>query len=131
VRSAQAQRRQILALLRASRPPVTELARELAIDQLGASEHLRVLREVGMVLNRKVGKQRRYGLDARGLRPVHEWTGRFEQFWNESFDRLDAYVHDLKQVRQEERSAPESACSTAWTRAGSPWSPSKRSRRSG
>ena len=43
-----------------------------------------------------------YGLDARGLRPVHEWTGGFEQFWNESFDRLDAYMQDLKQARQEE-----------------------------
>jgi aspartate carbamoyltransferase catalytic subunit len=45
---------------------------------------------------------RLYGLDARGLRPVHEWTGGFERFWNESFDRLDAYVQDLKQARQEE-----------------------------
>ena len=39
---------------------------------------------------------------ARELRPVHEWTGGFERFWNESFDRLDAYVQDLKQARQEE-----------------------------
>jgi DNA-binding transcriptional ArsR family regulator len=61
-----------------------------------------VLREVGLVRDRKPGKQRLYGLDARGLRPVHEWTGGFERFWNESFDRLDAYVQDLKQARQEE-----------------------------
>ncbi|MCX5096681.1 hypothetical protein OOK36_49830 [Streptomyces sp. NBC_00365] len=47
-------------------------------------------------------EQRLYGLDARGLRPVHEWTGGFERFWNESFDRLDTYVQDLKQTRQEE-----------------------------
>jgi hypothetical protein len=46
-------------------------------------------------------KQRLYGLDARGLRPVHEWAGGFEQFWNESFDRLDEYVQDLEQARQE------------------------------
>ena len=39
---------------------------------------------------------------ARGLRPVHEWTGGFERFWNESFDRLDAYVQDLKQTREAE-----------------------------
>jgi hypothetical protein len=52
--------------------------------------------------DRKAGKQRLYGLDARGLRPVHEWTGGFERFWNESFDRLDAYVQDLKQARQEQ-----------------------------
>jgi len=54
------------------------------------------------VRDRKAGKQRRYGLAADGLRPVHEWTGGFERFWDESFDRLDAYVQDLKQARQEE-----------------------------
>ena len=59
-------------------------------------------REVGLVWDRKAGKQRIYGLDARGLKPVHEWTGGFERFWNESFDRLDSYVQDLKQTQQEE-----------------------------
>ena len=34
--------------------------------------------------------------------PVHEWSGGFERFWNESFGRLDAYVQDLEQARQEE-----------------------------
>jgi DNA-binding transcriptional ArsR family regulator len=63
---------------------------------------LRVLREVGLVQDRKAGKQRLYGLDARKLQPVHEWTGGFERFWNESFDRLDAYVQDLKRTRQKE-----------------------------
>ena len=67
------------------------------MTQPGASKHLRVLREVGLVRDRKAGKQRLYGLNARELRPVHEWTGGFERFWNESFDRLDAYVQDLKQ----------------------------------
>jgi hypothetical protein len=67
-----------------------------------ASKHLRVLREVGLVRVRGAGKQRLYDLDARGLRPVHEWVGGFERFWNESFDRLDTYVQDLKQTRQEE-----------------------------
>ena len=52
--------------------------------------------------DRKAGRQRLYGLDARGLRPVHEWAGGFERCWNERFDRLDAYVQDLKQTRQEE-----------------------------
>jgi hypothetical protein len=54
------------------------------------------------VRDRKAGKQRLYGLDARGLRTVHEWTDGFERFWNESFDRLDAYVQDLNQAMQEE-----------------------------
>ncbi|NDK92173.1 winged helix-turn-helix transcriptional regulator [Gordonia desulfuricans] len=93
---AEPQRREILTLLRSGERPVTEVARELGLSQPGASKHLRVLREVGLVRDRREGKQRVYGLDARGLRPVHEWTGGFEQFWNESFDRLDAYVRDLE-----------------------------------
>ncbi|MFT4164936.1 MAG: metalloregulator ArsR/SmtB family transcription factor [Microlunatus sp.] len=96
-RGAEPQRRHILTLLRTGERPVTELALELGLSQPGASMHLRVLREVGLVRDRKVGKQRIYGLDARGLRTVHEWTGGFEQFWNESFDRLNAYVQELKQ----------------------------------
>ena len=99
---AERQRREILVLLRAGEGPVTELAHELGITQPGASKHLRVLREVGLVRDRKAGKQRLYDLDARGLRPVHEWAGGFEQFWNESFDRLDAYVKDLERTRREE-----------------------------
>jgi DNA-binding transcriptional ArsR family regulator len=99
---AEPQRRDILALLRSGERPVTDLARELGMSQTRASKHLRVLREVGLVRDRKAGKHRLYGLDARGLRPVHEWAGGFEQFWNESFDRLDAYVQDLKQAEQEE-----------------------------
>src|SRR5687767_11519370 len=98
---AEPQRRQILVLLRTGERPVTELARELGIAQPGASKHLRVLREVGLVQDRKSGKQRLYGLDAGGLRPVHEWVGGFERFWSESFDRLDAYVQDLERAKQE------------------------------
>ena len=93
---------EIVVLLGGGERPVTELAHELGMTQPGASKHLRVLREVGLVRDRKAGKQRMYGLDARGLRPVHDWTGGFERFWNESFDRLDAYVQDLKQARQEQ-----------------------------
>ena len=99
---AEPQRREILMLLRAGERPVTELAQELKMTQPGASKHLRVLREVGLVRDRRVGKQRLYGLDARGLRPVHEWTGGFERFWNESFDRLDKYVQELEQTTREE-----------------------------
>ena len=99
---AEPQRRDILTLLRAGERSVTDLAEELRMSQPRASKHLRVLREVGLVRDRKAGKQRLYGLDARGLRPVHEWAGGFERFWNESFDRLDDYVQDLKQARQEQ-----------------------------
>ena len=98
---AEPQRREILVLVRRGERPVTELARDLGMSQPQASKHLRVLREVGLVRVRGVGKQRLYGLDARGLRPLHEWLGGFERFWGGSFDRLDEYVQDLKQARQE------------------------------
>src|SRR4051812_35105466 len=99
---AEPQRRDILALLRTGELPVTDLARELGMSQPRASKHLRVLREVGLVRVREAGRQRLYGLDARGLRPVHEWVGGFERFWSESLDRLDAYVQELERTRQEE-----------------------------
>ena len=99
---AEPRRRDILALLRAGERPVTELAQALGLTQPTASKHLRVLREVGLVRDRKLGKQRLYGIDARGLRPVHEWTGGFARFWHGSFDRLDEYVQELKQATQEE-----------------------------
>ncbi|MFF0902916.1 UNVERIFIED_CONTAM: metalloregulator ArsR/SmtB family transcription factor [Kocuria sp. CPCC 205316] len=99
---AEPQRRDILMLLRAGERPATAVAEELGMSQSGASKHLRVLREVGLVHDRREGKQRLYVLDAHGLQSVHDWTGGFEQFWIESFDRLDAYVQDLKQEKRED-----------------------------
>src|SRR5258707_7230852 len=98
---AEPQRREILVLLRAGERPVTELAHELGMAQPGASKHLRVLREVGLVRDRKAGRQRLYGLDARGLRPVHEWAGGVERVWDESFDRLGEDVAGLKPGKDE------------------------------
>src|SRR5574342_230244 len=78
---AEPQRRRILTLLRGGGQPVTEVAR--------------ALREVRLVRVREEGRRRLYALDARGLRPIHEWVGGFERFWNESFARLDAFVREL------------------------------------
>jgi len=98
---AEPHRREILVLLRGGERPVGDLAQGLGMTQPQASKHLRVLREVGLVRVRGAGKQRLYNLDARGLRPIHEWVGGFERFWNESFDRLDAYVQEMKKEKQE------------------------------
>ena len=94
---AEPQRREILKLLKGRERPVNDLARELRITQPRTSKHLRVLREVGLVRVREVGQQRLYALDARGLKPLHEWVVGFEQFWNESFDRLNDYVKKLQE----------------------------------
>jgi DNA-binding transcriptional ArsR family regulator len=97
---AEPQRRRILTLLKGQQRSVAEVADALGLKLPAASKHLRVLREVGLVHVRQAGKQRLYGLDARGLRPVHEWTGGFEQFWNQSFDRLNQYVRELQQQEE-------------------------------
>lgn len=97
---AEPRRRQLLMLLKECELPVGELAGALGLNQPATSKHLRVLREVGLVYVRQAGKQRIYGLDARGLRPIHEWTGGFEQFWSESLDRLDEYVQGLRREEQ-------------------------------
>lgn len=98
---AEPRRRQILTLLRDGERASTALSEELGMTQPGTSKHLRVLREVGLVRDRRAGKQRLYALDAQGLRAVHEWSGGFERFWSESFDRLDVYVQELKNERQD------------------------------
>src|ERR687891_2376062 len=88
---AEPRRREILVLLRGGDRPVTDLARDLGMTQPQASKHLRVLREVALVRVRGAGKQRLYGLDARGLRPVHEWVGGVERVLEESFDPLGTH----------------------------------------
>ena len=93
---AEPQRRRILTLLKGRERSVNELAGALRVSQPRVSKHLRVLREVGLVSVRGAGQQRLYQLDARGLKPIHEWVGGFEEFWSQSFDRLDAYVKGLQ-----------------------------------
>ena len=102
---AEPHRRQILTLLQGRERPVTDLASALGLRQPATSKHLRVLREVGLVHSRQSGKQRLYVLDARALQPIHAWTGGFERFWDESMERLSAYVKEL-QDEQSEQSAP-------------------------
>jgi DNA-binding transcriptional ArsR family regulator len=93
---AEPQRRTILTLLKGRERSVNEISDALCISQSRVSKHLRVLREVDLVRVREAGQQRLYSLDARGLQPVHQWVGGFEQFWSESFDRLNTYVQQLR-----------------------------------
>lgn len=106
---AEPRRREILGRLRHGERSVGELASGLGMTSPQASKHLRVLREVGLVRVRGAGKRRLYGLDAHGLLPVQEWLGGFEQFWQESFDRLDEYVRALHREQQEEDPMSETA----------------------
>lgn len=98
---AEPHRRRILTLLKGRERPVNELALALRITQPRTSKHLRVLREVGLVRVREAGQQRLYGLDARGLRPVHDWVAGFEQLWGKRLDRLNEYVKEQKKERRD------------------------------
>jgi DNA-binding transcriptional ArsR family regulator len=93
---AEPRRRQILDLLARGERSVNDVAKSLRLKQPQVSKHLRVLREVGLVTVRGDGQQRLYKLNAAALKPVHDWVKAFEQFWNESFDRLDEYLRELQ-----------------------------------
>jgi DNA-binding transcriptional ArsR family regulator len=93
---AEPRRRQILDLLAGGERPVTDLVERIGIAQPQVSKHLRVLREVGLVRVRGEGRQRIYRLDARRLKPIHDWVGRYEEMWSERYDRLNAVLEELK-----------------------------------
>lgn len=90
-------RRQILELLAPRERSVNDVARLLALAQPQASKHLKVLKEVGLVRVREEGKQHLYSLNGAALKPIHDWTSRFQAFWGESFERLDELLVELQQ----------------------------------
>ena len=67
------------------------------LAQPQVSKHLRVLREVGAVEARTVGRQRLYRLNGAALKPIHDWVKNYERSWSERFDRLDSVLEELKQ----------------------------------
>src|ERR1700674_286403 len=94
---AEPRRRQILDVLAAGERPVNDLVAVLGLPQPLVSKHLRVLREVGLVDRRDVGRQRMYRIDGRLLKPIHDWVKKHERSWSERFDRLDVVLEELKE----------------------------------
>jgi DNA-binding transcriptional ArsR family regulator len=74
-------RRALLDLLRTSDRSVSELAEPFQMTQPAISQHLRVLRQAGLVRPKQVGRQRVYRLNARPLREVRDWAVRYDRFW--------------------------------------------------
>lgn len=87
-------RRQILDLLATSERPVGELAAPFAMSQPAISQHLRVLREAGLVAERRVGRQRRYRLNPEPLKEVATWVAQYERFWRDRFTALERYLDE-------------------------------------
>ena len=78
---------------------VNDLVVRLRIPQPAVSKHLRVLRHVGIVTVTKRGQRRMYRLNARELKPVHDWVKNFEQFWGQQVDRIKARAERLAKER--------------------------------
>jgi DNA-binding transcriptional ArsR family regulator len=98
---AEPRRRQILDVLSGGELPVNDLVARLGLAQPLVSKHLRVLREVGLVERRDVGRQRIYSLDGSGLKPIHDWVKSYERSWSQRFDRLDVVLEELKEMENE------------------------------
>ncbi|HEY0166166.1 MAG TPA: metalloregulator ArsR/SmtB family transcription factor [Jatrophihabitans sp.] len=99
---AEARRREILDVLADGERGVNDLVTLLGLAQPLVSKHLRVLREVGLVDVREDGRQRVYRLNARSLKPVHDWVSGYERLWSERLDRLDAVVRELKELEEQQ-----------------------------
>jgi DNA-binding transcriptional ArsR family regulator len=86
---ANSTRREVLRLLRESGPqPVQSLADHFDMRRPSLSEHLRVLREAGLVSEQRSGRQRIYRLEAAPLAEVQDWLHPYERFWRERLKGL-------------------------------------------
>jgi DNA-binding transcriptional ArsR family regulator len=91
---AEPRRRKILELLSDRERPVGELVSELGISQPGASKHLRILREAGLVEVRGDAQRRLYRLRPEPLGEVEAWAAARRRIWNERLDRLERHLSE-------------------------------------
>jgi DNA-binding transcriptional ArsR family regulator len=83
-------RRELLRLLRdEGQQPVQQLANHFDMQRPSISEHLKVLRDVGLVSEHKQGRQRYYYLEGAKLGVIKEWLSPYERFWNDRINNLE------------------------------------------
>lgn len=85
---AEPRRREILSFLAAHERPVSDIVDRLNLDQPSVSKHLRVLRQTGLVHMRCHGRQKFYRTNAEAIRPLHDWTSTFQQYWSHQLNRI-------------------------------------------
>jgi DNA-binding transcriptional ArsR family regulator len=93
---AEPKRRQVLQVLGTGELSVNEIVKKLGWAQPMVSKHLGVLKQVGLVRERRVGRQRMYRVNAERLKPIYDWVAPFERYWSESFDRLDEVLEQMQ-----------------------------------
>jgi DNA-binding transcriptional ArsR family regulator len=89
-------RRAILARLAQGEATVNELAEPFALSLPTVSKHLKVLQRAGLVSQGRKAQWRPCRLEAAPLHEVANWMEEYRQFWDESYDRLDDYLHVLQ-----------------------------------
>jgi DNA-binding transcriptional ArsR family regulator len=82
---------------------VTKLAEPFEMSMPAVSKHLKVLERAGLIARGRDAQWRPCRLEAGPLKDVSDFVEKYRSFWEESFDRLDAYLVELKQKEQKEK----------------------------
>ena len=93
-------RRAILARLSQGEASVTDLAKPFDLSLPGVSKHLKVLQRAGLITQSRNAQWRPCRLEGARLQEAAEWVGEFRRFWDESFERLDEYLAELRKERE-------------------------------
>lgn len=96
-------RRAILARLATGEASVTELAQPFEMSMPAISKHLKVLERAHLISRGRDAQWRPCRLKAEPLKDAADWLGAYRQFWEESFDRLDEYLLELKSQQGKEK----------------------------
>jgi DNA-binding transcriptional ArsR family regulator len=100
-------RRAILARLASGETSVTKLAEPFQMSMPAVSKHLKVLERAGLIARGREAQWRPCRLEAAPLKQVSDWVGNYRRFWEESFDRLDAYLVELKNAEKKTKATKE------------------------
>ena len=96
---AEPKRRQVLEAIGTAELSVSDIVKRLGWNQPTVSKHLSVLKQVGLLEERRVGRQRLYRVNPQRLKPIFDWVSPFEKYWSGRFDRLDEVLENLKKER--------------------------------
>jgi DNA-binding transcriptional ArsR family regulator len=89
-------RRAMLARLARGEASVKDLARPFRISGPAVTKHLKVLQRAGLITRRRRGQWQPCRLRPGPLRQAAGWIGHYRRFWEESFDRLEAYLAEMQ-----------------------------------
>jgi len=97
-------RRAILARLASGEADVSELTRPFGLSQPTISKHLKVLERAGLVAIGRDAQRRPRSLVAAPLQDLDQWLEQYRRFWEARFERLDAYLREVKEKQQPSKS---------------------------